>query len=164
MVGLLATECSSFVHINSGTSRRSQAMPDGDESVASVWRSNGMAARSALIILLMSLLRMTWVLEQPGSSVLMLTKRMQWMIETLLPWQMVYKQAFWMACWGHVNPKRTCLWGNNPVIRVFNTPSIARTKCSGPPTAERYVSAKTGKEGYKGSKHLKKTEYPGCVT
>ena len=159
LVSLVATECSSFIHMNCGTSKRSQAMPDGDPMVASVWRSNGLAARTCLLLLLMCLLCMTWVLEQPGSSVLMRTKRMQWLVETVKPYQVIYLQSFWMACWGHDNPKRTCLWSCNPAIRVFTTDKIAFAKCTGLPTAHRYVSAKTGKAGYTGTKSLKKTEY-----
>ena len=135
LVSLVATECSSFIHMNCGTSKRSQAMPDGDPMVASVWRSNGLAARTCLLLLLMCLLCMTWVLEQPGSSVLMRTKRMQWLVETVKPYQVIYLQSFWMACWGHDNPKRTCLWSCNPAIRVFTTDKIAFAKCTGLPTA-----------------------------
>lgn len=149
--------------MNSGTSKRSHAMPDGDPEVPSVLRANGLAARSCLIILILVLLGHTFLLEQPGSSVLMLTKRMQWLCEALRKQGIViFKQAFWMSCFGHSNPKRTVLWSNNLAVRVFTTPKIATSKIKGPPTAERYVSQKTGKSGYKGSKHLKATEHPDC--
>ena len=164
LTGLVATECSSFIHMNSGTSKRSQALPDGDEPEPSVWRSNGLAARSCLLLLLMSLLQMTWVLEQPGSSVLMRTKRMQWLVQVLAALQLVYMQAFWMAAWGHSNPKRTCLWSNSPAVCVFTTHKVALTKCKGAPTVERYISAKSGKSGYTGTKALKKTEYLECIS
>lgn len=162
MTSLVATECSSFIHINSGTSKRSHAMPDGDPEVPSVWRSNGLAARSCLLLLLLTLLGQTFLLEQPGSSVLMKTKRMQWLCEVLGQCGIyIYKQAFWMSCFGHPNPKRTVLWSNNLAVRVFTTPKVAVSKCKDPPTAERYVSS-TGKVGYKGSKHLKATELLDC--
>ena len=74
LLSLVATECSSFIHLNSGTSKRSDAMPDGDPSVPSVWNANGLAARSCLIMLLLVLMGYTFLLEQPGSSVLMKTK------------------------------------------------------------------------------------------
>ena len=51
LVSLVATECSTFVQINSGTSKRSWALPDGDPRVASVLRGNCLAACSALFIL-----------------------------------------------------------------------------------------------------------------
>ena len=160
LVALLATECSTFVHVNSGTSKRSHANPDGDPSVASVQRGNGLAACSCLLILLGCLLCRTFLLEQPGSSVLMRTKRMQWLVEVLNDVNItIFQQAFWMSCWGHPNPKRTVLWSNNVAVRVFTTPKVAFAKCHGPPTVDRYVSQKTGKKGYTGSKHLKATEY-----
>lgn len=160
LLTLIATECSTFVHVNSGTSKRSQANPDGDPSVPSVQRGNGLAACSCLLILVACLLRRTFLLEQPGSSVLMRTKRMQWLVEVLKYVEIIiYQQAFWMSCWGHPNPKRTVLWSNSPVVRVFTTPKVAFAKCQGPPTVDRYVSKRSGKTGYKGSKHLKKTEY-----
>lgn len=145
--------------MNSGTSKRSHAMPDGDPKVPSVWRSNGLAARSCLLILLLCLQRNTFLLEQPGSSVLMMTKRMQWLVEVLGRYGIkVFRQAFWMASFGHNNPKRTLLWSQNPAVRVFTTPKIAFAKCDGPATTTKYVS-KNGKAGYTGSKHLKKTEH-----
>lgn len=164
MVSLLATECCTFIHMNSGTSKRSHAMPDGDSGVPSVLRANGLAARSCLLILVLVLLGHTFLLEQPGSSVLMLTKRMQWLCAVLQKHGIaIFKQAFWMSCFGHSNPKRTVLWSNNVAVRVFTTPKIATSKIKGPPTAERYVSKRTGKCGYKGSKHLKSTEHPDCT-
>ena len=83
LVALLATECSTFVHVNSGTSKRSHVNPDGDPSVASVQKGNGLAACSCLLMLLAVLLCKTFLLEQPGSSVLMRTKRMQWLVDVL---------------------------------------------------------------------------------
>ena len=159
LTALVATECSTFVHINSGTSRRSKANPDGDPQVPSVQRGNALAAHSSLLLLLIHLLSMTFLLEQPGSSVLMETRRMQWLIETInsLGFKM-FKQSFWMAAFGHPNPKRTVLWSNNVAVRVFTTPKVAFTR-TGPATVDRYVSKKTGRTGYKGSKHLKATEY-----
>ena len=160
MVALVATECSSFVHMNSGTSKRSQWMPDGDPTVCSVLRANGLAARTCCLLLLINLLQMTFLLEQPGSSVLMLTCRMEWLIKTMKDFGITtYRQAFWMACWGHQNPKRTVLWSNNPAVVVFTTPKIARTPIKGPPTVNRYVSKRSGKSGYSGSRYLKKTEH-----
>lgn len=166
LLSLVATECSSFIHLNSGTSKRSDAMPDGDPSVPSVWNANGLglAARSCLIMLLLVLMGYTFLLEQPGSSVLMKTKRMQWLTEVLASYGIwIFKQAFWMSGWGHSNPKRTVLWSNSPVVRVFTTPKVAFSKCKGPPTAVRYVSKKTGEVGYTGSKHLKDTEHLASI-
>lgn len=161
LVSLVATECSTFVQINSGTSKRSWALPDGDPRVASVLRGNCLAACSALFILVICLLFNTFLLEQPGSSVLMGTHRMQWLLQVLGDLNIkIYRQSFWMGCWGHWSPKRSIIWSNNPVIRAFTTHGLAKRKNeeAGPPTTVRYVSKKTGKSGYSGSRHLKSTE------
>ena len=42
---LLATVCSSWVHINSGTSRRSLLLPEGRDELQYVALANGMASR-----------------------------------------------------------------------------------------------------------------------
>lgn len=162
MMALVATECSTFVHINSGTSKRSHACPDGDTNMASVVRGNGLAAHTCLLLLLLSLLHRSFLLEQPGSSLLMMTKRMQWLIEVLAGFGLrVFKQAFWMSAWGHTNPKRTVLWSNNPIIRLFSTDKLAGHKlhqlATAKPVVKRYIK-KDGTTGYSGSKHLKQTE------
>ena len=77
LVALVATECSSFVHVNTSTSKRSAANPDGDSNMPSVRRGNSLAAVSCLFLLILTLLRRAYVLEQPGSSLLMKTCRMQ---------------------------------------------------------------------------------------
>ena len=162
MTALIATECSTFVHINCGTSKRTIAFPDGDTNMASVVRGNGLAAHTCLLLLLLSLFHRTFLLEQPGSSVLMMTKRMQWLLEVLAGFGLkVFKQAFWMSAWGHTHPKRTILWSNNPIIRMFSTDKLAGHKlhllATAPPIVHRYKK-KDGTTGYSGGKRLKQTE------
>ena len=43
---LLATVCSSWVHINAGTSRRSILLPEGREDLLYIQIANGMASRT----------------------------------------------------------------------------------------------------------------------
>lgn len=163
LVALVATECSTFIHMNSGTSKRSVGVPDGDPEVVSVLRGNALAAVTALLLLLLALTPATFLLEQPGSSVLILTRPMQWLIMTLESVGVqIFKQPFWMGCWGHWSPKRTILWSNNPLVRLFTTHGLAMVKNTGPSTTKRYVS-KSGKSGYTGSQHLKSTEYLGFI-
>ena len=158
LVALVATECSSFVHVNTGTSKQSAANPDGDWNMPSVRRGNSLAAVSCLFLLVLTFLRRTYVLEQPGSSLLMKTRRMQWLIEALAQLGLrTYKQAFWMSAFGHNRPKRTCLWSNNRVIAMFRTDKVAKA-ASGPPVVKAYVK-KDGTRGYTGDgKKLKQTE------
>lgn len=161
LVSLLATECSTFVHVNSGTSKRSVALPGGNPECPSVRRGNALAAHSSLMILLLCLIGATFLLEQPGSSVLMQTKRMQWVIAVLESIGIrIFRQAFWMSCWGHWSPKRTILWSNNRAVAIFTTDKVAKTPLpKGPSTVDRYISKKTGKSGYQGNRHLKSTEH-----
>ena len=163
LLALIATECSTFVHVNSGTSKRSHASPDGDLNQPSVRNGNALAAHSCLLLLILCLLRRTFLLEQPGSSVLMLTSRMQWLIEVLAKQGVrIFKQAFWMAAFGHSRPKRTVLWGNNPIVRLFRTDKVAKT-ASGPAVVKSYLK-KDGTRGYSGDpKRLKKTEQLDCT-
>ena len=158
MLALIATECSTFVHINSGTSKRSKAFPYGDTNQPSVLRGNALAAHSCLFILLLCLLRRTFLLEQPNSSVLMLTTRMQWLIEVLAKFSLkIFKQAFWMSAFGHPRPKRTVLWSNNPICRLFRTDKVAKVS-SGQAVVKKYLK-KDGTTGYHGmGKSLKQTE------
>lgn len=157
---LIATECSTFVHVNTGTSKRSDAMPDGDVAVPSVQKGNGLAACSCLFALVVTLLEGTFLLEQPGSSVLMKTERMQWLVGVLEGLHAsIYRQLFWMSGWGHKYPKRTALWSNSPGIRVFTTTKLALSHLKmQEPTMRKYVS-KSGKDGYTANqKVLKDTE------
>lgn len=146
------------MHVNSGTSKRCLALPDGLPGVASVDRGNGLAACTCLFTLVLALLRNTFLVEQPNSSVLFDTSRMQWLVGTLSDLGYpVWKQSFWMGGWGHEYPKRTKLWSNNMAVRVFTTDKLAKQMVKKPPTCKRYES-KSGKKGYTATKHLKKTE------
>ena len=39
-----------------------------------------------------------------------------------------YKQAFWMGKWGHMMPKRTILWSNDPGIRCADRGSLKKSE------------------------------------
>ena len=113
-------------------------------------------------MLVVCLSRQTFVLEQPGSSVLMLTSRMSWLCDSMLHIGMpIYKQAFWLGCYGHRSPKRTCLWSNNPFIRVFQTQKLLRDTLDGTLNVKHYESL-SGKQGYTATKSLKGTELLGA--
>lgn len=158
LMALIATQCSSFVHINTGTSKRSEVCPDGDTNMPSVVLGNALAARSCLIILILTLLRRTFILEQPGSSLLMKTTWMQWLIEVLAEQNIrVFRQPFWMSAFGHKRPKRTLLWSCSPIISLFRTDKIAKVSKE-PAVVKKYVK-NDGSMGYTGvGKRLKETE------
>lgn len=58
----------------------------------------------------------------------------------------------------HKCPKPTLVWSNSPVIRLLDKGSLRREEMDGPKTVQQYVSKKTGRTGYAGTKALKKTE------
>ena len=140
------------------------ALPDGLSDVGSVARGNGLAACTCLYVLVLALLRNTYLVEQPNSSVLFETSRMQWLVATFSDLGYpVWVQSFWMRGWGHEYPKRTKVWSNSPAVRVFATDKLAKQTVKNPPTCKRYES-KSGKKGYTATKQLKKTEQLGLIT
>ena len=110
----LGVECSTYVFMSNGTTRRTWLTPMGDTTRQSVLEANqftsrpGIAClswhqpgqlrdlphrRSILMIVLAHMMRSTWMLEQPGSSLLYLHERFQWMLRKYLPWGI---PAFWL--------------------------------------------------------------------
>lgn len=124
----------------------------------SVKLGNALAARSCLIILILTLLRRTFILEQPGSSLLMKTTWMQWLIEVLDEKGIrVFRQPLWMSAFGHNRPKRTLLWSCSPIIGLFRTDKIVKVSKE-PAVVKKYLK-KDGSTGYTGvGKRLKETE------
>ena len=152
MALLIATECRTFVQVNSGTSKRSRVLPDGNPEVSSVDLANRLAAKSALLILVATLLEVIWLLEQPSSSVLFYTQRFDWLATALASVGVkIWRQPFWMRQWG-------LIWSDHPIIRLFSTEKYRPKDAHAPSPTKRYVSKK-GKVGYTGNgKVLKETE------
>jgi len=73
----LAPVCTSFSAVNVGTSRRSPCTPWGDVSRDYIVLGNLLASRSILLAVLATALNGTWILEQPGSSLLQWLPRME---------------------------------------------------------------------------------------
>ncbi|CAK9079922.1 unnamed protein product [Durusdinium trenchii] len=152
--------CSTFIAISRGSTYRSYFRPEGDPSSPSVARSNLLAARTCLAILLVMAKRGVWVLEQPSSSLAFRLRRFQ---DQLVRKTRVYRQSFWMRGWGATTPKRTTLWSNSTAVRFFSTSKKARSigKGKGPKLAEVYHD-KSGRKRYKGIPQAlrKSQEYP----
>lgn len=66
----LAEVCSSFSAVNVGTSKRSATTPLGDTNLSYMNLGNLLLSRTILLILLATCLGRTWVVEQPGGSLL----------------------------------------------------------------------------------------------
>ncbi|CAK9074833.1 unnamed protein product, partial [Durusdinium trenchii] len=77
-VVLFATCCSSWVHINSGTSKRSLLLPEGATQLDYIVNSNKMVARCVLLFMLVVARGGTYLLEQPGSSLMRHYHRFQY--------------------------------------------------------------------------------------
>eukprot|EP00969_Alexandrium_andersonii_P163548 7229528-Alexandrium_andersonii.AAC.1 len=76
----LAPVCSSWVFISSGSTGRSKWSPEGDDAAGNVEYSNKMAARCALLCAVAHSLNVTFIVEQPSSSVMFYSIWFQWLI------------------------------------------------------------------------------------
>ena len=77
----LAVVCSSFCCVNVGTSKRSPTTPWGNTDLGYVNLGNCLLSRAILLIKLATCLGYTWVIEQPGGS--------------LLPWYPRFERHVW---------------------------------------------------------------------
>ncbi|CAE7466266.1 unnamed protein product [Symbiodinium pilosum] len=107
--------CSSWVTTSRGSTGRSMINPAGCQGLPSVDASNLMAWRVALLCLATSALGGVWVIEQPGSSILIESDPMQ-MVCGLLQ---VFKCRFWMWHYQSRTAKPTVLWSPSSAIRTF---------------------------------------------
>ena len=74
---VIALQCSSWVHLNVGTSRRRPWRPLGDTRRRGVVQGNLQATRLALLIYLLEAMGCMWVVEQPRGSLLFFHPRLQ---------------------------------------------------------------------------------------
>ena len=89
-----------------GSTKRSKAMPLGDEKGASVIMGNLMAARCAIILLLAAARGLFWVLEQPQGSLFELHPLIQKVL-SLIP---TFRYAMKMGDYGGSSVKPTWLY------------------------------------------------------
>lgn len=76
-------KCSTWVSISRATTLRSFFDPEGNRDLECVVQANVMAARTALILLLVATLSGVFVVEQPSSSLLFRHPRLQWLCSIL---------------------------------------------------------------------------------
>ena len=75
------------------------------------------------------------------------------------PIAQVWRQRFWMMCYGSRTPKRSLLWSNSKRIGTFRTGKLhrQRLKIKRPPLVKRYEDG-SGKKRFSGiRKNLKKS-------
>ena len=75
----MAPVCSSWVFMSMGTTMRTRWTPEGDSSVECVRKGNLMVCRCVLLAALAHAMNLTWIIEQPSSSVMVYHPRMQWL-------------------------------------------------------------------------------------
>ncbi|CAE7379659.1 RHM1, partial [Symbiodinium pilosum] len=112
--GSLATiglPCSSFVFLNSGTSKRTPAAPLGREELGYIRRANSIAARVCLLILLLTARKCYWLVEQPSSSMFEEIPYFQHVMMIIRKFMKVHRTFFWMGCWGHFSSKGSLAYG-----------------------------------------------------
>ena len=129
----------------------------------------------------------TWTVEQPSSSLLNAHERFQQMLRSYLPWEIpatwlkavicllaryckslcaslapskTYKQAFWMAKFGHWMPKRSVTWSNSPYIRALDLGCFVRNKKQddNQKSGVRQYRDKKGKRRCQGTPQLKASQ------
>lgn len=154
--------CSSWIHMNSGASKRDYFTPMGCRAFQSVEMANLLVARSMLLILLCICMGGTPVVENPGSSLIWLHDRFQWLLGCLEKIGLtMYKQKFWMCYFGSPSMKRTILWSTgSPIaaLKKFQTMQRKDFEFDGAAkTAEKYLNSR-GEVAYKGTKALKGTQ------
>ena len=98
----LAPVCTSFSAVNVGTSKRSPTTPWGDVSRPYIVLGNCLASRSILLTMLATALGGTWILEQPGSSLMQWLLRMEHLRVHGIPHYVV---QWWARHYGALTPK-----------------------------------------------------------
>lgn len=110
----LGPVCSSWIFLSRSSSKRSVTYPTGWEERSWVEAGNIMAARVALLIMLIVHSKCTYVLEQPPSSLFRSSLRMQEVYRLLrranvTPWQITVD----LGAFGSLSPKPVTLDSNN---------------------------------------------------
>lgn len=160
---LLGMKCSSWSRVNIGTSLRSICCPAGDLSKLNVTMANCMAARTILLILLVSALKATWLLEQPFQSMLRYYGRFRHLTYVMK----VYEASWYMLHYGASSPKRHVMFSNSPHINKLWVSRLLGWKKSNNVETKpcRTYHDRSGKKRFVGTRFLKGTETLGspCV-
>jgi len=155
---IMATVCSSFSSINVGTSRRSILLPEGRTDLAYISRGNCMMSRTVLLAMLATSLGISFMVENPGSSLMPYFHRWTSFAMTIR----VFKISWWMRHYGACTPKRHVGLCNNVWFDRLNLGKLTKKDRKGctTKTVVKYVS-KSGRPSYKGTSALKSTQvYP----
>ena len=116
--------------------------------------------RCSLILLLITAAGGVWLLENPGSSVVMKHDHMQNLIMVLKRKGMyVFRQTFWMAHYHHPNFKLTKIWSPANCIWQLDFGKLSgKHGESSSSTTRKYINKK-GQLRFTGTKALKQSQY-----
>ncbi|CAK9090383.1 Uncharacterized protein SCF082_LOCUS42631 [Durusdinium trenchii] len=158
LVAVFAMCCSSFVPVNRGTGSRDLLVPEGDENVVSVRRSNKLLSRTVILMVLAICAGGTIIMENPQNSLVATQGRFAWLVELLSGQNIsMYKIQFWMRKHLALTWKRTWVWSSSRRIRALDLgPMTASERSCSVQTTKRYK--KEGKQKWHGTKALKQTQ------
>lgn len=151
--------CSSWVSMAKGATHRSHCLPHGYTEHRAVAEGNVMAARVALLALLVTALGGNWVIEQPRSSLLFQHERFQWLCKRFK----IFRICIWMGSFNAPTPKPTLLWSSTAAISGFWTGRFhlkdfkeKENRAGYLKPVRRYTDSK-GRRKYQGTRDLTKT-------
>ena len=153
------TVCSSWVWICRATSGRSEVNPLGFLDRKPVREGNTMVARMAVVLWLLACKQVSWVLEQPRSSLMELHPFLV-ELQSVLGWESINT---FMGAFGAETQKPTKLKGNVRWLQTLKRKLSAndRARMGRSDTAIRLEPHPCGRKRCTGSKTLKQTqEYP----
>ena len=157
----LAPVCSTWVFMSSGSTQRSRIDPLGDTSLRCVREANVMYARCILLCWLADALGVTYILEQPVSSVMHYAPRFQ---ELMRISQMFMASPVHMGSYGGETQKSLKLFSNREWVGQLVKPLPKNHQATATLTT---VYFKDGNKKVTGAPGLKKSQaYPkpfGCA-
>ncbi|CAK9003302.1 unnamed protein product [Durusdinium trenchii] len=112
-----------------------------------------MTARVVIYLLICSLLRLMWVIEQPSSSLLEAHPLFAWLCSKIS----VYKVFIWMGAYGGDSPKPTVLYSNYQFIYKLYCP-LPKGKVFEAEMSNKYVDS-SGQLRVSGGSDLKMSQH-----
>ena len=153
----MAPVCSSWIFMSMGTTMRSRWTPEGDTSVACVKDGNIMVCRCVLLAALAHALNLTWIIEQPSSSVMVYHPRMQWLAKFAC---MYWVGGIHMGAYGGDSQKTLKLYSNEQWIEQLYKKLPSEQKFTNNTVTKSYLNS-NGEKKVTGGKGLKATQaYP----
>lgn len=158
--------CSSFIWLNSATSKRSKKAPFGDTSRNYVNLANQLTCRWALLLILCMARQLFHITEQPVSSVMKHLPYIKFVIRVVKKFGLSWFDTFlYMGAHGAMIMKPTQLWGTAPFASKLRRQMTKAMRARIAKTAKQVTMVKkrmkNGKTSVSGGPFLKKSSaYP----